>query len=260
MKSIELASQRNYLDLLYKVYPMSINLRRELDLKTQENIKKYLDNGDKKNLILTLLTQEVFPIKDSYVAYLKRDKTAIDRNPNTVDRIFGMLVDMGFDEIIDKATVPKETNRQIGPLFKRWVETGALGAEITADQTYFLNSENNVILNSSDQAMSNFAKTFLGYDHDKGLDFIAKFNNTYIIAETKFLTDFGGHQNAQFNDAISTMKSKLNQTDKKVKAISILDGVLYINGNHKMMKSLCSFDDNDVVISSILLRDYLYQL
>lgn len=108
--------------------------------------------------------------------------------------------------------------------------------------------------------MSEFAKEFLGYNHDKGLDFIAKFNDTYIIAETKFLTDFGGHQNAQFNDAISTMKSQFRQMDKQVKAISILDGVLYIKGNHKMMKSLYSFDNDDVVISSVLLRDYLYQL
>lgn len=29
-KSIELANQKNYLDLLFKIYPMSINLRREL--------------------------------------------------------------------------------------------------------------------------------------------------------------------------------------------------------------------------------------
>ena len=28
-KSIELANQRNYLDLLYKIYPMSNNLRNE---------------------------------------------------------------------------------------------------------------------------------------------------------------------------------------------------------------------------------------
>ncbi|MEG9532862.1 hypothetical protein QMO40_08685 [Mannheimia bovis] len=259
-KSIELASQSNYLDLLYKVYPMSINLRREIDKNTQGSIKNYLEMGDKKNLILTLLDQEVFPIKDSYVAYLKRDRTAIDRNPNTIDRLFGILVEMGFEEIIDKATLPKETNRQIGPLFKRWVNTGALGAEITENASHFLNSKGNIIFNSSDKAMSEFAKEFLGYNHDKGLDFIAKFNDTYIIAETKFLTDFGGHQNAQFNDAISTMKSQFRQMDKQVKAISILDGVLYIKGNHKMMKSLYSFDNDDVVISSVLLRDYLYQL
>ncbi|TCP16482.1 Tsp45I type II restriction enzyme [Nicoletella semolina] len=98
---------------------MSVNLRREINHSTQENIKNYLQSGDKTNLILTLLEQEMFPIKDSYIAYLKRDRAAIDRNPKTIDRIFGILVDMGFDEIIDKATVPKETNRQIGPLFKR---------------------------------------------------------------------------------------------------------------------------------------------
>lgn len=28
-------------------------------------------------------------------------------------------------------------------------------------------------------------------------------NGKYVIGEAKFLTDFGGHQNAQFNDAIS---------------------------------------------------------
>lgn len=259
-KSIELASQRNYLDLLYKVYPMSLNLRRELDESTQNKIKDFLEKRDKHNLLLTLLEQEIFPIKDSYVAYLKRDKTAIERNPNTVDRLFGMLIEMGFDEIIDKVTLPKETNRQIGPLFKRWIDTGALGAEITTDPEEFLNYNGNIVFNSSDLAMSDFARTYLGYHHDKGLDFIAKFNNQYILAEAKFLTDFGGHQNAQFNDAISTMKSKLKHTDKKVKIISILDGVLYIKGNHKMMKSLQSFNNNDVVISSVLLRDYLYQI
>lgn len=239
---------------------MSINLRREMTPETQQKIQTYLENKDKKNLLLTLLDQEIFPIKDSYVAYLKRDKSAIDRNPNTIDRLFGMLVEMGFDEIIDKATAPKETNRQIGPLFKRWVNTGALGTEVTDDPLYFLNTDRNLIFNSSDLAMSEFAKIHLGYNHDKGLDFIAKFNNQYILAEAKFLTDFGGHQNAQFNDTISTMCSPLIETGKKVKIISILDGVLYINGNHKMMKSLQSFDDNDVVISAILLRDYLYQI
>lgn len=260
IKSIDLASQSNYLDLLYKVYPMSVNLRREIDQDTQEKIKGYLDNRDKKRLLLTLLEQEVFPIKDSYVAYLKRDKSAIDRNPNTVDRLFGMLVEMGFDEIIDKATVPKETNRQIGPLFKRWIDTGALGVEVTEDSERFLNSNSNIIFNASDLSMKELATNYLGYNHNKGLDFIAKFNDKYILAETKFLTDFGGHQNAQFNDAISTMKSSLNDSGKEVKIISILDGVLYINGNHKMMNSLSSFDDNEVVISSVLLRDYLYQI
>lgn len=171
-----------------------------------------------------------------------------------------MLVEMGFDEIIEKATAPKETNRQIGPLFKKWISSGILGTPVTNDPQEFLTYKGNIVFNAGDQAMSDFAKMHLGYAHNKGLDFIAKFNNQYILAETKFLTDFGGHQNAQFNDAISTMQSKLSQTSHSVKIISILDGVLYIKGNHKMMNSLLSFNDDEVVISSVLLRDYLYSI
>lgn len=106
-KSIELANQSNYLDLLYKVYPMSVNLRRELTASVQQEIKMHLDNKDGKNLLKLLLAQEIFPIKDSYVAYLKRDKTAIERNPNTVNRLVGMLIEMGFDEILDRTTAPQ---------------------------------------------------------------------------------------------------------------------------------------------------------
>ena len=84
------------------------------------------------------MSQNIFPIKDSYVAYLKRDKTAIERNPNTVNRISSMLYEMGWDEILDKLTVPKETNRQIGPLFKNWIDTGALGCKITTSENEFL--------------------------------------------------------------------------------------------------------------------------
>ena len=59
------------------------------------------------------------------------------------------------------------------------------------------------------------------YNRDKGLDFIARFNNKYIIGEAKFLTDFGGHQNAQFSDAIEIIKSNTEAIN-----IAILDGVL----------------------------------
>ena len=61
--------------------------------------------------------------------------------------------------------------------------------------------------------------------HDKGLDFLARFNSTYILGEAKFLSDFGGHQTAQFNDAIATLEVKLKKTAHTVIKIAILDGV-----------------------------------
>lgn len=259
-KSIDLAGQSNYLDQLYRVYPMSVNVRRELSESTQNEIRTYLNNQNGKNLLNVLLEQEIFPIKDSYVAYLKRDKTAINRNPATVSRLAGMLIEMGFDEILDKTTVPKETNRQIGPLFKNWISSGALGVPVTDDVEKFLSYQENIVFNASDKAMQNFAKDHLGYQHKKGLDFIAKFNNKFIIGEAKFLTDFGGHQNAQFNDAITTMRAPLAESDYTVQTIAILDGVLYIKGQNKMFKDLSSFKDNEVVISTVLLRDYLFSV
>ncbi|TAL14030.1 restriction endonuclease [Patescibacteria group bacterium] len=259
-KSIALASQKNYLDLLYKVYPMSINLRRELSAGVTASITKLFEDRNSSELLKTLLKLEIFPIKDSYVAYLKADKTAIDRNPNTVERITGMLYEMGLDEILDKASSPKETNRQIGPLFKRWVNSGSLGVKVTNDHKELIEYEGNIVLDGSDAVMQSFAKEHLGYGHGKGLDFIGKFNNKYVIAEAKFLTAVGGHQNAQFNDAILTMKSDIN-TDKTVVKIAILDGIIFIKGNTKMYKSITQdFDDSEVIISSVLLRDYLFSI
>ena len=195
-KSIELANQRNYLDLLYKIYPMSNNLRREMKEEDIQKLNEYYEMRDKYKLLNLLLKQEVFPIKDSYISYLKRDKSAINRNPATVDRIVGILYEMGINKIIDRTTAPKETNRQIGPLFKNWIDRGTIGCAVTKNENEFLEYDGNIIFNSSDRAMQTFAKNHLGYLREKGLDFIGKFNNTYVIGEAKFLTDFGGHQNA----------------------------------------------------------------
>ncbi len=54
---------------------------------------------------------------------------------------------------------------------------------------------------------------------------VARFNGKFVIGEAKFLTDFGGHQNAQFNDAISTVLAP----DVRAVKVAILDGVIYIH-------------------------------
>jgi hypothetical protein len=257
-KSIELASQRNYLDLLYKVYPMSQNLRRELPGEAVHDITRAYNYRNNNELLKILLKQEIFPIKDSYVAYFKRDKTAIARNPATVQRLSGMLREMGLDNIIDAASAPKETNRQIGPLFKNWVKSGALGVSVIDDANEFLRSPGNAVLDASDVEMEKFAHEKLGYRHNKGLDFVGKFGGKFVIGEAKFLTDFGGHQNAQFNDAVSTMRATVSPG---VKTIAILDGVLYIENNGKMFRQISrEFSDNEVVVSAVLLRDFLFSL
>ncbi len=258
-KSIEFANQRDYLDKLFKVYPMSVNPRRELSLEDKNKIQKYFHEKKNKELLLTLLDQELFPVKDSYVAFLKRDRTAIDRNPQTVKRLVGMLYEMGLDEIYDNITEPKETNRQIGPLFKNWLQKGSLGCKITESHTEILETEDNIVLNVGDEEMLNFARNHLGYTHDKGLDFIGKFNQIYVVGEAKFLTDYGGHQNAQFNDAIHTMLATF-ETDKEVIPVAILDGVLYLRNRGKMYKDITEKYREHYILSALMLRDFLYSL
>ncbi len=259
--SADFARQRNYLDELYKVYPITPNLRRELPESKESKIRTAFESRNNTALVKELLSLDLFPIKDSYVAYLKRDKTAIDRNPQTVNRIAGNLFQLGIDEMLEKCTEPKETNRQIGPMFKRWVDGGSLGAPVFKDGEQFLNFKGNCILNSSDADMQKFARKYLGFHREKGIDFIAKFSGKYVIGEAKFITDMGGHQNAQFDDAVRTMQSSFEDktVENDVIPIAIADGVLFIKGRHKLYRYL-EQNSHQTIISALLLREFLYSL
>ncbi|TSC94109.1 MAG: putative type II restriction enzyme [Candidatus Berkelbacteria bacterium Athens1014_28] len=253
--SIDYASQRSYLDDLFQVYPTIPEGIRDIDKDLWKRVEKAFAKKDNIVLLENILKLALFPIKDSYVAYLKRDKEAIKRNPATVDRLCGRLYEMGLDEIFSRSSEAKETNRQIGPFFKRWILKKSLGVEPLKKEE-FLKAKGNAILDASDAIMMAFAREHLNYKHKKGLDFIGRFNGKYVIGEAKFLTDFGGHQNAQFNDAISTIKAK----NVKAIKVAILDGVIYIKGKNKMYKDITGKLKNKNIMSALVLREFLYQL
>jgi len=253
--SIDYANQRSYLDDLFQVYPTIPEGIREINEDSWADIEKAFKRKNNDALLRELLKLNLFPIKDSYIAYLKRDETSISRNPRTINRICGRLYEMGLDKIFERCSEPKETNRQIRPMFRDWLNRKSLGLQPVGLDAFTSNNED-AILGGSDKMLMDFAKDELNYNHPKGLDFIGRFNGKYVIGEAKFLTDFGGHQNAQFNDAISTISTK------KVKAIkiAILDGVLYIKGNNKMFKSITETYKNLNIMSALVLREFLYQL
>lgn len=253
--SIEYANQRSYLDDLFQVYPTIPDGIREVDEHKWERVEAAYDARDNVSLLETLFAFDLFPIKDSYVAYLKRDRGVIVRNPATVARLAGRLYEMGLGKIYERCSEPKETNRQIGPLFRRWLRSPALGiAPVKMDE--FMSSSANAILDGGDAEMMRFAREHLNYRHHKGLDFVGRFNGRYVIGEAKFLTDFGGHQNAQFQDALSTLHADGVDAVK----IAILDGVLYIDGRSGMYESLKGQLAEENILSSLVLREFLYQL
>lgn len=252
--SIDYANQRSYLDDLYRVYPIIPNGIREVDERLMSRIETYYNNRDNKDLIRALLQLDLFPIKDSYVPYLRRDPAAIDRNPQTVNRICGRLYELGFQQVYENCTEPKETNRQIGPMFRTWLNSGALGIQ-PVDENTFVHSTGDAILDGTDANLKDFANKFFNYQRQKGLDFVGRFNGKYVIGEAKFISDQGGHQNAQFNDAMDTL---LSDVQDEVLKIAIIDGVPYISNRGKLHQTLLSSDKP--IMSALVLREYLYSI
>ena len=257
-RSIDIANTEAYLDRLYEIYPMANNECRNIDADVIDTIIKAIEDEDNTTLINHLLQQELFPIKDSYVAYLRKDNNAILRNPEVVNRITNKIYEIGAEEVIRRIREPKETNRQMGPLFNNWLRSGMLGLTLVETEREFLMNSSDCVFIGSDQAKKEFAHRYLGYNREKGLDFLARVSGLFIMGEAKFLTDFGGHQNAQFEDALATMRTTLGESKYKVLLISILDGVLYIKSRNKMYKRLQDDLTNDeVVLSAVLLSDFI---
>lgn len=252
--SIELANQRDYLDQLFRVYPLRPDSIRGIDDKVWQRIEKAYNGTDNTELLKALMKHSLFPVKDGYMPYLKLDKTAIERNPNTVNRICGRIRELGLEKLYECCTQPKETNRQMGPLFRQWLRSGTLGL-VPISLSDFETTTGNAILEGGDNDLKNFAQKYLGYTRNKGLDFIGRFNGCYIIGEAKFISDEGGHQNDQFVDAMQTLAAEVNPDVKK---IAILDGVLYIKSRRKMYRQIIETDVP--IMSALLLRDYLYSL
>ena len=252
--SIRYANQTNYLDALFKIYPTIPDGIRDIDEPEWSRVEDAYNKKDSESMIKALFKLDKFPIKDPYVAYMRRDLQALTRNPETVARICGRIYDLGLDKVYDACSEPAETNRQIGPMFKRWLGKSPLGYKPVS--LYKFNSnKNNAILDGSDNDLAEFARNHLNYQGDKGLDFVARFNGQYVVGEAKFLTDFGGHQNAQFNDAISLF----DETNINAIPVAILDGVLYIKGKHKMYRHLQRCPQQDIM-SALVLREFLFQL
>jgi hypothetical protein len=250
-RSIELANSKNYLDRLHEVYPVTVGVKRTVPDEIKRQIQQAYNRKNGLELLKTLLTLDKFPIKDPYVAFLRKKKIFLELNPMTVNRIANALLSMSYDEIIEGCEEPKEFNRQIGTLFRNWLPK--LGYQMSPKET-FIRCVGIVIFNGSDSEKMEFANNVLGCNLDKAPDLVAKVGEKYIVGEAKFLTDFGGHQLAQFQDALRLIKGK----EGKAIRIAILDGVVWIKGKHKMYRTVSQL--KEVALSALLLKDFLESL
>lgn len=252
-KSAILANSNGYLDKLQSVYPVTLSEKRDIPDEIVQEIKEIFEAHDDEKLVRRLLAFGKFPIKDPYVAFLRRKKgTFIKKNPETVKRIAGQLYSLGFNGMLNGIKEPKEFNRQIGTLFKKWLPN--MGFPLLAEQE-FEKYRGVCLLSGSDNVLKNYAQSKLAYDIEKGIDMIAKTGNTYFfLGEAKFLTDYGGHQTAQFEDALRTASFE----KENCIGIAILDGVVWIKGKNKMFERIAKSKQS--ILSALLLKDFLLEV
>ena len=250
-KSIEIANAPGYLDRLSEVYPVTREAERVLPSEIKTQLKDAYVKRDGVRLVRALLQLDKFPIKDPYVAFLRKNDIFLAYNPNVVDRLAQTLFSMSFDELITGCEEPKEFNRQIGTLFRKWLPK--LGYPFLSEEE-FDKYEDIVFLSGSNGEKMDYANRRLGCNLSKGLDLLAKAGGNYIIGEAKFLTDSGGHQNAQFEDALRLLRGK----DGTAMRIAVLDGVVWIKSNTKMFKTVSGLEEN--ILSALLLKNFLGSL
>jgi hypothetical protein len=252
-KSIRLASSRGYLDGLSNVYPIGLELERNIKEEEKKKIKKALARKNSKELITALLNLERFPIDDPYIGFLRKDREAINKNPKTVKRIGEKLLRMGFDNLILGAGRAKTPSRQIGQLFRKYLHM--LGYPVLP-RDEFLKNKKVAILDGGDSALMNFAKEELGYKGKKGLDLVLKINGKFIIGEAKFISMGGGTQDKSFREGISFIKHK----SKRAIHIAIFDGVVWLikkSNKPSLYGTIFNLENNQIIVSTLLLRDFI---
>lgn len=253
--SIEYANQRSYLDDLFQVYPTIPEGIRDINENRWKEIEIAFENQDNFELISHLLKLKKFPLKNSYVSFLRKDPTSLYRNPQTVNRLAGSMYQMGLSRLYEKCTEPKETNTQMGPMFSRWVQNKSLGI-LPVNLETFVSNNDNAILGGNDAVLLNFAKANFGYNKEKGLDFIGRFNGKYVLGEAKFITDIGGNQDKSYVDIISTLTANYNGAI----SIGIVDGIPWLKNKSKYYTDIITKHRNLNIMSSLVLREFLYQL
>jgi len=250
-RSIEIANAPGYLDNLLEVYPVTQETERYIPTEIKEELRDLFYGDNDYALIKRLLKLPKFPIKDPYVAFLRKREIFLEYNPRTVHRIAERIRSMGYENMIKALEEPKEFNRQIGTLFKKWLRT--LEYPFLNDDV-FVSLDGVSFLDGSENHLLNFANSYLRCNLIKGPDFIAKVGDVYIIGEAKFLTDYGGHQNAQFEDALRLLRG----SDGNALRVAVLDGVVWIKDHTKMYRTICQLEKP--AFTALLLREFLESL
>ncbi|MCS7123332.1 MAG: hypothetical protein RMJ17_02040 [Candidatus Aenigmarchaeota archaeon] len=263
-KSIKLVQNYQYLDKLLEIYPPEEIERDKLNNEDLFLLEQFFKNKDNINLIKKLIELKKkkfkFPIEHPYIGFLTHCEDAIEKNPKTIQKISDKLFQMNFNQLKEKLEAPKKASRRIGPMFKNWLKSKFNFLPLKE----FENSLGLVFLEGNDEILKRYATQKLKCRFSKlskGLDFIAKFKNKYLIGTAKFITDFGGSQDNQFIEAIRLIQTTYHPNNVIIAAI--IDGVAWLKGKKikkkkkSMREILEKLKKDEFCFTALLLEDFL---
>jgi hypothetical protein len=245
-KTVSIANKSNYLDQLQSIYSHEEG-ERVISAETIQEITEAFKNKNQTKLINLLLGLEKFPYKDSYVAFLRKDRKALERNPQTLDRIFDKLMKMGLDKIIEGVSQAKEANMRRGPQFRAWLYDRYTAVEVDE----FRSSKKGILLlDANELDAKDFCNRVLKVGITKRPDLVAKVDTKFIIGESKFLSSTGGNQGRGFDDGVKLASN----ADGIAYKVFILDGVLWIETGSEQYNRIDN--SNALIFSALLLDDF----
>jgi hypothetical protein len=249
-KTVDLVTTQSYLDQLQKIYPHE-EAERDITEETVQEIRTAFANavaiGNPTELIDQLLSLEKFPYKDSYVGILRKDRTALERNPETVNRVFDRLKAMDVEQLIAGIKQSKEANTRRGPQFRAWLNQQY---PVVSLEDFQKAKDQIVLLGGNEKDGLDFCNVVLKLGITKRPDLIVKAGSRYIVGEAKFLSQTGGNQGRGFEDG---MKLATLATGNAYKAF-VLDGIVWLEKGSQIYKDIDN--SNAMILSALLLDEY----
>jgi hypothetical protein len=246
-RTLHLVDEEDYLDRLQQAYPHEEG-ERDISQKVLSSIRQSFVQRDDLALLDKLLNLKKFPYKDSYVAFLRKDRAAIDRNPQTVRRICGRLYDMGIDDLIEGVKQPKEANARRGNQFRDWAKRNFKWVNVDEFRS---SRQGIVMLDATEAEARDFCNTEMGVGISKRPDIVVKSGRRYVIGEAKFLSATGGNQGRGFDDGMKLA----NNTSGNAFKIFVLDGIHWIERGSSQYKMIEY--GTAAIFSVLLLHDFL---
>ncbi|MEW6386884.1 MAG: restriction endonuclease [Thermodesulfobacteriota bacterium] len=249
-RTLQLVNEHNYLDRLHEIYAHEEG-KRKINRRTIASIQEAFKARNNIVLLNKLLDLDKFPYKDSYVAFLRKDREAIERNPQTANRICSRLYEMGIDGIIAGITQPKEANTRRGQQFTLWARNRFRWVNV---EQFRRSTSGIIMLDANERDAMRFCNNEMGVGIAKRPDMVAKSGNKYVIGEAKFLSSTGGNQGRAFEDGITLATNSQGSAFK----VFILDGVHWIYTSSNEFRRI--EHGTAPIFSVLLLEEFLAQV